>query len=163
MATHSGTLARQMSPAGYSPGVAKNRTQLSNFTLWFKCASACLFSHVQLCVIPWTVACQAPLSVGFSRQKHCSGLSFPSPDLPNPGIEPTSLSSPALQVDSFSLSHLESPQSFSISISRCNFQVLSSTESQSTPRGSFYITFQQGLISTWKSHPGVSEIAQLTP
>ena len=158
MATHSGTLARQMSPAGYSPGVAKNRTQLS--TLWFKCASVCLFSHVQLCVIPWTVACQAPLSVGFSRQKHCSGLSFPSPDLPNPGIEP---GSPALQVDSFSLSHLESPQSFSISISRCNFQVLSSTESQATPRGSFYITFQQGLISTWKSHPGVSEIARLTP
>ena len=47
---------------------------------------------------PWTVACQAPLSVGFSRQEYWRGLSFPSPgDLPDPGIEPRS---PALQADS---------------------------------------------------------------
>ena len=47
---------------------------------------------------PWTVACQAPLSVGFSRQEYWSGLPFPSPgDLPNLGIEPRS---PALQADS---------------------------------------------------------------
>ena len=40
---------------------------------------------------PWTVACQAPLSMGFSRQEYWSGLLFPSPgDLPNPGIKPTS-------------------------------------------------------------------------
>ena len=40
---------------------------------------------------PWTVACQAPLSTGFSRQEYWSGLPFPSPgDLPNPGIEPES-------------------------------------------------------------------------
>ena len=38
---------------------------------------------------PWTVACQAPLSMGFSRQRYWSGLPFPSPgDLPDPGIEP---------------------------------------------------------------------------
>ena len=44
--------------------------------------------------IPWTVACQAPLSTGFSRQEYWSGLPLPSPgDLPNPGIE---LTSPAL-------------------------------------------------------------------
>ena len=43
-------------------------------------------------VTPWTVAQQAPLSMGFSRQEYCSGLPFPSPGvLPNPGIEPTSL------------------------------------------------------------------------
>ena len=49
-------------------------------------------------VIPWTVACQAPLSVGFSRQEYWSELPFPSPeDLPDPGIE---LGSPALQADS---------------------------------------------------------------
>ena len=48
--------------------------------------------------IPWTVAHQAPLSMGFSRQEHWSGLQFPSPgDLPDPGIEPRS---PALQADS---------------------------------------------------------------
>ena len=47
---------------------------------------------------PWTVACQAPLFMGFSRQEYWSGLPFPSPgDLPDPGIEPRS---PALQADS---------------------------------------------------------------
>ena len=39
---------------------------------------------------PWTVAYQAPLSMGFSRQEYWSGFSFPSPDLPDPGIEPGS-------------------------------------------------------------------------
>ena len=48
-------------------------------------------------VIPWTIARQAPLSVGFSRQEYQSGVSFPSPgDLPHPEIEPGSLASPAL-------------------------------------------------------------------
>ena len=56
-----------------------------------------LLSHVQLLATPWTVAHQAPLSMGFSRQEYRSGLPFPSPgDLPDPGIEPTSLISPAL-------------------------------------------------------------------
>ena len=46
-------------------------------------------SHVQLFVTPWTVAHQAPLSMGFSRQENWSGLPFPFPgDLPDPGIEP---------------------------------------------------------------------------
>ena len=46
---------------------------------------------------PWTVSCQAPVSVGLSRQEYWSGLPFPSPgDLPNPGIEPRS---PALEAD----------------------------------------------------------------
>ena len=47
---------------------------------------------------PWTVACQAPLSMEFSRQEYWGGLPFPSPgDLPNPRIKP---GSPALQADS---------------------------------------------------------------
>ena len=55
------------------------------------------FSHVQLLVTLWTVACQAPLFIGLSRQEYWSGLLFPSPgDLPDPGIEPASLTSPAL-------------------------------------------------------------------
>ena len=54
-------------------------------------------SHVQLFATPWTVACQALLSMGFSRQEDWSWLPFPSlGDLPNPGTEPTSLMSPAL-------------------------------------------------------------------
>ena len=45
-------------------------------------------SCVRLFVTPWTVAYQAPLSMGFSRQENWGGLPFPSPgDLPNPGIE----------------------------------------------------------------------------
>ena len=55
-------------------------------------------SHVQLLVTPWTVACKAPLSMGFSRQEYWSGLPFPPPgDLPNPGTEPRF---PTLQADS---------------------------------------------------------------
>ena len=49
------------------------------------------FSRVQLLVTQWTVAYQAPLPMGFSRQDYWSGLPFLSPgDLPNPGIEPRS-------------------------------------------------------------------------
>ena len=60
-------------------------------------------SHIQLFVTPWTVAHQAPLSMGFSGQEYWSGLLFPSPgDLSNPGIEPAS---PAWQVSSLTLSH----------------------------------------------------------
>ena len=56
-----------------------------------------LLSHVQLLATSWTVAYQDPLSMKFSSQEHGSGLSFPSPgDLPDTGIEPASLASPAL-------------------------------------------------------------------
>ena len=59
--------------------------------------SAKLLSRVRLFVTPWTVACQAPPSMEFSRQEYWSGLPFPSPgDLPDPGIEHRS---PALQAD----------------------------------------------------------------
>ena len=59
------------------------------------------FSRVQLFAILWTVAHQAPLSMGFSRQEYWSELPCPpSRDFPDPGTEPASLSYPALQVDS---------------------------------------------------------------
>ena len=65
------------------------------------------FSCVQPFVTPWTVACQAPLSMGFSRQEYWSGLPCPPPgDLPDPGAE---TGSPALQADSLPLSHQVSP------------------------------------------------------
>ena len=55
------------------------------------------FCCVQIFVTLWTVACQAPLSMGCSRQEYWSRLPFPSPgDLRNPGTEPTSLMSPTL-------------------------------------------------------------------
>ena len=54
---------------------------------------------------PWAVAHQAPLSMGFPRQEHWSVLQLPTPgDLPNPGIKPTSLESPALAEGLFTTS-----------------------------------------------------------
>ena len=63
------------------------------------CLCMCqLFSCVQIFATPWTVADQATLSMGFSRQEYCTGLPFPSPgDFLYPGIESQS---PALQTDS---------------------------------------------------------------
>ena len=60
-------------------------------------------SHVRLLVTPWAVACQAPLSMGFSREEYRSGLPFPSPgDLPDLRIRVQRCESPALQADSLS-------------------------------------------------------------
>ena len=54
-------------------------------------------SVVSASMTPWTIVCQAPLSMEFSGPEYCSGLPFPSAgDLPDPGIEP---GSPALQAD----------------------------------------------------------------
>ena len=88
-----------------------NLTNIKNSLLWdhvfidrllstgieVKWSEVKLLSRVRLFATPWTVAHQAPLSIGFSRQEHWSVLPFPSPgDLPDPGIEPRS---PALQAD----------------------------------------------------------------
>ena len=60
----------------------------------------------QFFVTLWTIACQAPLPIGFSRQEYWSGLPFPPPgDLPNPGIETTSPEAPVLQANFLPLSH----------------------------------------------------------
>ena len=64
------------------------------------------FNHAQLFATSWTVAHQASLSLGFSRQEYWSGLPHPPlGDLPNPGMEPTSPKAPALQADSLPLSY----------------------------------------------------------
>ena len=71
-----------------------------------------LLSHVLLFSTPWTVAHQAPVSIGFPRQGYWSRLPFPSPgDLPNPGIEPVSLCLLHWQVDSLALAPAEKPSS----------------------------------------------------
>ena len=73
-----------------------HRTDKGHFLA--RCMCTELLSHVQLFVTPWTVSCQAPLFLEFSRQEYWSGLPFPLPgDLPNTGIEPKF---PALQTDS---------------------------------------------------------------
>ena len=61
------------------------------------CVCVCALSHVGLFVTPWPLACQTPLSMGFSRQEYWSRWSFSPPgNLPNPGIKPMSPESPAL-------------------------------------------------------------------
>ena len=64
---------------------------------WLASFRLSCFSHVRLCATPWTVAHQAPLSLGVSRQEYWSWPPCPAPgDIPDPGIEPTSFTSPAL-------------------------------------------------------------------
>ena len=83
-----------------------------DFYVWFQMLliSWCVlshFSHVRLSVTLWTVAHQAPLSMGFSRQEYWSGLPCPPPEgLPNPGIKPMSPMAPALQADSWTTESL---------------------------------------------------------
>ena len=88
---------------GIKPSSFTSPALAGRFFLYFFCftTSARLevksLSHFQLFATPWTVAYQAPPSMGFSRQKYWSGLPFPSPgNLPDPGMEP---GSPALQAD----------------------------------------------------------------
>ena len=72
--------------------------EVAQIPVKFQGQGVLLFSHVWLFATPWTVACQASLSMGFPSQEHWSGLLFPSPgDLPDSGIKPRS---PALQADS---------------------------------------------------------------
>ena len=76
---------------------------------WYLCVLS-RFSRVWLFVTPWTVARQAPLSMGFSRQDYCSGLPCPPPeDLPDPGIKPMSLTLPVLTGSSLPCTPLGKP------------------------------------------------------
>ena len=70
-------------------GLLDSQTKCSGKVMFKSCR--CVLSRVWPFVTPWSVAHQAPLSIGFPRQEYWSGLSFPSPgDLPDLGIEPTS-------------------------------------------------------------------------
>ena len=67
-------------------------------SFYILCVHAQSIQSCPTLVTTWTVACQAPLSIGFSRQEYWCGLPFPSPgDLPDPGIEPRF---PVFQADS---------------------------------------------------------------
>ena len=73
------------------------------------CARSQSLGHVQLFSMPWTVVCQALLYMEFSRQEHWNKLPFPvQGDLPDPGVEPVTLASPALAGGFFTTSHLGS-------------------------------------------------------
>ena len=102
---------------------------------------ACVINHsspVQLCVTLSTVACQAPMSMGFSRQEYWSGLPCPPPgDLPNPGIKPVSLQFSSVQW----LSHV---QLFATPWTAARQASLSITNSWSLPK----ITSTESLMSS---------------
>ena len=80
-------------------------------------------NHVQLFATPWTIAHQAPPSMGFSRPEYWSGLPFPSPgDLPDPGIEP---GSPALQADTLLSEPRSEPMGDSLQVKQTRSKWLS--------------------------------------
>ena len=82
-----------------------------------------IFSCVRLFVIPWTVACEAPLSIDFSRQEYWSELTFPPPGgLPDPGTELGFPVSPALAGRFFATEHLGSPKCNHIYLLKVRFE-----------------------------------------
>ena len=94
--------------AGFMPSFAHRENKFVMPWLWVRACSVCMHSHVRLFVTPWTIAHQAPLSMGFSRQQFWTGLPCPPPgDLTPPGTEPTSPASPSLQADTLPLSRQE--------------------------------------------------------
>ena len=79
--------------------------QLALVTVITLLSGAQSLSRARLCATPWTAAHQAPLSLGFFRQEHWSGLPCPPPgDLPNPGTEPASPVIPTLAGSFFTTS-----------------------------------------------------------
>ena len=107
-----------------------------------------VLSHVWLFVIPWTVACQAPLSLEFSRQEYCSGLPLPPPgDLSDLVIKPTSSVSPSLQVDSSPTEPSGNPQIITQScLTLCD-------PMDCSPPGSYVPGILQAKILEWVDIP----------
>ena len=106
------------------------------------CVLSCL-SHVRLFATPWTAVSQAPPSMGFSRQEYWSGLPcLPPWDLPDPGIEPVSLASPALAGRFFTIN--------------TTWETSQSGVGQFTPGAQLSI-LQPGMCRQWGREPGRQE------
>ena len=120
MATHSSVLAWRIPETGEPGGlpsmgshrVRHDWSDLAAAGAKLRCA--CIISHfscVRLCATLWTIAHQAPLSMGFSRQEYWSGLPCPPRgDLPDPGIKPTSLVSCIGRCVVYHQRHLRCPE-----------------------------------------------------
>ena len=132
MATHSSILAWGIpgteEPGGL-PSMGSHRVRhdwrdlaaAAASTINSVCVCVCVCSVAELCLFsdPWTVASQAPLSMGFSRQEYWIGLPFLTPgDLPNSGIEHASLASPALAGVFFTTSALMNLKRFILPVYR---------------------------------------------
>ena len=88
----------------FTPMFTYVNTYVIHNIVWQLCA--CVVSHVRFFATSWTVAFQAPPSMGFFRQKYWSELPFSLPrDLPDPRIEPLSLQFPVWQAVSLPLNH----------------------------------------------------------
>ena len=126
------------------------------------------FSCVQLCVTPWIVARQAPLSRGSSRQEYWSGLPCPPPgDLLHPRIKPASLISPALAGEFFTTSATwKAPVRGRVSAKPCP-QNLHDSDSDSQPQSHVpcrrYHLLRQGLSSVLSSVPAKGAGSLLWP
>ena len=112
MVTHSSILAWRIpwtEESGRLQSMGSQRAGHSfTFTFVINLYMLSRLSRVRLFVTSWTVACQAPLSLGFPGQEYWSGQPFlSSGDLPGPGFEPTFLMCPVLVVDSLPLSPWE--------------------------------------------------------
>ena len=119
------------------------------------------FHCVWLLVIVWTVAHQASLSMGFSRQEYWSGLPFTSPgDLPDPGIERRSPSASALQGDSLPLSHQGSPISCSFSFSHV-LQVWNTFNCHSESESDFILLMLKHTWTQKGNTPHVSPVGDI--
>ena len=97
-----------------------------------------LLSCVRLFATTWTVARQAPLSMGLSRREYSSGLPFPSPvDLPDPDVNPCLLH---WQADSLPLSHQGSPYC-PVYINNCsNYQWMTDNVAKAYPNWTFFLS-----------------------
>ena len=116
-------------------------------------------SHVRFFATPWTVACQAPLSMEFSRQEYWSGLPFPAP-----GIEPTSFASPAWAGRFFTISSTwedrnpSESESKSLSVMPDSLQphgLYSPWNSPDQNTGVGSLSLLQGIFPTQGSSPGL--------
>ena len=91
----------------HNPCITQNKFQI--YQRFKNEITLLLLSHIHLFAIPWTVACQSPLFMGFSRQEYWSGLPFLPPwNLPNPGSNSCLLC--FFIASSSQLSHQESPK-----------------------------------------------------
>ena len=92
--------------------------------------SLCVLSRVRLLTTPWTVACQVLLSMEFAWQEYWSGLPFPPPGhLPDPGIKPMSLVSPALAGGFFTTAPLGKPMGYEAAIKKIREVLMNDLES----------------------------------
>ena len=115
------------------------------FQVLFLCDTVCaqLLSRVWSFATPWTVARQAPLSMGFPRQEYWSGLPFPPPgDLPDPGIEPASPAPALADESSTAVSPRKPSVVFTLSLFPCNGFFISH----------IVVSFSLGKWLRWQPH-----------